>query len=83
MVKGKQTKLIESLYKGEILDFVYEVYQGSDIYPHVRTYIILDDGFNTKIGLEELGQYKDELIDELKVNGFKNINEVKSLKKVA
>lgn len=83
MVKGKQTRLIETLYKGEILDFAYEVYQGSVAHPHIRTYVILDDSFNTKIKLEELGQFKEELIEELKTNGFKDISEEKTLKKVA
>lgn len=79
MVKGRKTKLIETLYKGEILNFAYEVYLGSDVYPHIRTYVILNDGFNTKIKLEELGQYKEELIEELKLNGFIDITKNQSL----
>ena len=83
MVKGKQTKLVELLYKDEILDYVYEIYQGSDVCPHVRTYIILNDDFKTRIKLEELGQYKKTLIEELEANGFKDISKNLILKKVA
>lgn len=85
MVKGKQTRLIESLYKGEIKALVYKVYTGSDTTPHVKTYAILNDGFDTKIKLEELGQVDDNVISELKSFGYYDMDEIHelSLKKVA
>ncbi len=85
MVKGKQTKLIEMLYEGEIQTLAYEIYQGSDIHPHVRTYAILNDEFKTQIKLEELGQLKDKLLEELKNNNYINISKenTHTLKKVA
>lgn len=83
MVKGNQTRLVEKLYKGEILELAYEVYNGSDSVSHIRTYAILNDEFNTKIKLEELGQFKEDLILELKANGFVDLSDNLILKKVA
>lgn len=74
MVKGKQTRLIETLYKGEIKTLAYEIYTGSDIIPHIRTYAILNDEFDTIIKLEELGRIDVNTIEELKSFGYVQIS---------
>lgn len=73
MTEGKRTRLIKTLYNDEIRSYVYEVYIGSDTVPHIRTFAILDDEFDTKIKMEELGQKDQRIIDELREKGYKEI----------
>lgn len=74
MIKGKQTRLIQTLYKDEIKYYSYEIYEGSDVIPHIRTYVTLNDEFGTKIKLEELGQISKNKIEELKQLGYRENN---------
>ena len=81
MIKGNRTKLIEKIYSNEIDHMEYEIYQGSDTTPHIRTFAVLNDGFGTRIKVEELGRKSSELLDELKANGYINNSPTLSLKK--
>lgn len=80
MIKGKRTLLIESLYKEEVEAYKYEIYIGSTGQEHIRTWAILNDGFGTKIKIEELGIYSDDLKDDLEKNGYKPLKEESKLK---
>lgn len=84
MPRSRKT-LIENLYKREIESFNYEVYIGSTGQEHVRTWATLNDDFNTKIKVDELGIYSESLIEALKKEGYKPIKEESKLqlKKVA
>ena len=84
MIKGPRTKLVEKLYKSEIKFFGFEIYIASDEVPHIRTFAVLNDTFDTKIKLEELGPVTDYLLDELEDASYipSNIEEyLKILKK--
>lgn len=82
---ANRMSLIEKLYIGEIKEYRYELYRGSTGETHIRTWIILDDEFETKLKVDELGIYSEETIEDLKRNGYKPlIDESKlQLKKVA
>lgn len=78
MIKSKRTLLIESLYKNEVEEYKYEIYVGSTGQEHVRTWAILNDGFGTKIKIEDLGIYSEDLIEDLEKNGYKPFKEEES-----
>ncbi len=70
---GRTNKLIR-LFEGEIDKLYYEIYIGNDELKRVRTYAKLNDGFNTLLKFEELGLYTEELVNELKFNGYTKLD---------
>lgn len=82
---ANRMSLIEKLYKNEIKAYRYELYRGSTGETHIRTWIILDDDFDTRLKVDELGIYSEETIEELKRNGYKPLTDESTLqlKKVA
>jgi len=85
ITESKKAKILREAFKTSENDIpVYEIYEGIDKTPRVAIYILLDDGFNSKIKLDELGIMSNELITNLEKLGYKQITkENKLIKKVA
>ena len=74
MIGTNRTNSLKRLFKDEISNLCYEVYKGNDELMRIRTYAILDDGFNTRIKLEELGVYSESLERELNNSGYSSLD---------
>lgn len=74
MVETKRMKMLISIYREDIKYKIYEIYKSFDELERVRTYIILNDGFNTTLKMDELGLNTEETINELENLGYVSID---------
>ncbi len=81
MKESERTKTIKNIFKDETECYTYETYEGIDGLKRIKTYIILNDGFLTKILLSDLGLYTEGLASFLKEKGYINMDTLKLTKK--
>ena len=70
MKENTRTKFIKKLYKEEIKELIYEEYIDIDDIRKIRTYMLLNDAFNTIIKLENIGIWSEEKIKTLNNLGY-------------
>ena len=75
----KRKELIKRLFKDEIENFIYEIYNSVDNLKRVRTYLTLTDNHHILYKLCDEGIYTEELIERLKKEGYKDINDTQKL----
>ena len=66
-------KLIKSLYQGEIKQLCYDEITREDGTTLINVYILLDDGFDTKLNLGIIGVSSIEKKKELESLGYKKL----------
>lgn len=74
MVETKRMKMLISIYREDIKYKIFEEYESFDNLKRLRTYILLNDGFNTTLKMDEIGLSSEEAINELENLGYVSID---------
>lgn len=73
MLETKRIKEIKNLYKGEIEELLYEEVTKDNNTTFIRTYIKLNDEYNTLLNLGIIGIKTEEKVNELVNLGYKKV----------
>ena len=72
LIEHGRVKVIKKIYSDVPHKLLYKIENGIDNTSRIITYMLLLDGFNTKIKLEELN-FSNEAITLLELAGYKKI----------
>ncbi len=82
MKDSSNARTVRRIFKDETKCYGYEIYENNmDNLKRVKTFLVLNDGFDTTLPLNDLGPLTDETLEELKNEGYIEVGKLKLTKK--